>query len=92
MFTEEANEEALDAEMLVLLGILEGDGDSATHIVILIVDWQLHLILPSPNLMILHILSKVEFYIHLHSARYAPEERADLVLPYQICTMGFITK
>jgi hypothetical protein len=76
--------------VLVLLGILEGDRDGAAHVVILIVDWQLDLLLPTPDLVVLLVLPRVEFDVYLHPSGQSSEERAQL--SSRICTIGFITQ
>lgn len=72
--TQKANEVALDAQMLVLLGVLKVDIDGATHIIILIVDWQLDLLLSVADLMVLLIGRRIELYVDLDAASQASEE------------------
>jgi hypothetical protein len=60
--------------MLVLLGVLEGDGDGAAHIVVLVVDRQFDLLLAAADLMKLLVLLDVELDVDLHAARQPAEE------------------
>lgn len=46
--------------MFELLGLFEVNTDSANHIIILVVDWELHLLLGIPDFMILLVLLGVE--------------------------------
>lgn len=52
--------------MLELLGFFEVNADSATHIIILVVDWELHLLLGIPDFMILLVLLEVELDVDFH--------------------------
>jgi hypothetical protein len=74
--------------VLVLLGVLEGDGDGAAHIVVLVVDRQLRLLLPVADLVVLLVLLGVELYVDLHAARQPSEEGAQLVLSYTRTTIA----
>lgn len=66
--------------MFVLFGILEGDGDGATHIIVFVIDGQLYLILAAADLVVFDVFLEVELDLHFHSSRYSPEERGQLVL------------
>lgn len=74
--------------MFILLGILEGDGDGATHIVILVVDGQLDLLLAVAYLVVLLVLLEIELDVDFHSARQPSEEGTQLVLCHNRRTIG----
>lgn len=78
--TEVADEVALDSEVFILLGILECDGDGATHIVILVVDGQFDPLLAVAYLVVLLVLLEIELDVDLHTARQSSEEGTQLVL------------
>ena len=86
--TQVAHEEALDAEVLILLGVLEGDSNSAAHVVMVSEHWQLDLFaLTQPHLVVWLIVLEVEGDIHLHSPCESPEKRCQLLLNAPTLTM-----
>jgi hypothetical protein len=66
--------------VFVFLGVLEGDGDGAAHIIVLVVDWQFDFIFSTANFMILLVFLGIEFDIDIYSPRESSKEGTDLVL------------
>ena len=73
--------------MLVLLGVLELEADSAVHIIILVVDGQLDLFLALADLVGLLPLLGVELDVDLDGASESSEERGNLILDNEGLTM-----
>lgn len=87
--TEVADKVALDAEVLILLSVLEGDGDCAAHVIVFEVDRQFGLLLTVPNLMELLVLLGVELDVDLNSAGESSEEGGEFILSGGALTIGY---